>query len=371
MPAARTTYPDVPLEFQDPSWTKAFENAYAQAVARFMKELPGQMLAPALEPVLRPYLLRPGKRIRPRLFCAGWRIFSQGQPTPAWLLQPATGLELFHNFVLIHDDLIDDALTRRGLPALSAAIADSLPETARQADSLALVCGDILYSQAVSCFCQPDIPAETQPGLRHRFLQMAAETGSGQALELINATRPMAQVSRDSILETYHLKTTRYTFEAPLQMGAAAAGASTRDIESIRVWTAPLGLAFQIENDLHEFRIPASGEKPALSTDLKAGMKTLLLQRFFSGEGQSRVSEWESMLAVKSLPADQAGELINAIRESAAFLELEDQVQELYEQARKLLRDASYPETVTGSLLALIEALQKLRHHSEARPLPG
>lgn len=334
-----------------------FENSYQATVEEFLQELSETHLSPELFPILKEYLLRKGKRIRPLLCFAGQLLEGKNEPH----FSPAMGLELFHNFVLIHDDIIDQASTRRGLPALQAAIAQSLPCSRQRGEHLALILGDILFSKAVEQFSHNSLPGT----LLMEFLKLVRETGAGEAEELMDMDRPLEAVTEDKILLTYYFKTTRYTFEAPLQMGALCAGAPPEKCQALARLARPLGLAFQIENDLHEVRENrACLESVAL--DLKGGVKTLVFQQFYDQASEEEQQLMNSLTQASKVPTESLEDLLPAIRKSSIIPMLEEKTNALFRQASEFADQAEFSPLESRNLQTLITFLRRLSYHSEA-----
>ena len=122
--------------------------------------------------------------------------------------------------------------------------------------------------------------AERRDAALGHFLRYITDTGAGEIYDILLGTRDIARVSEDDIARMYTLKTTRYTFEAPLVLGALLAGASDEVMGELSRLIEPVGLAFQIQNDLIEYQ-KFKGVNRLRQTDLLEGKKTLLLRAAF------------------------------------------------------------------------------------------
>ena len=234
-------------------------------------------------------MCRKGKRLRPLLFLLADEIFrGAGAALPdddatKGRLAIGVSLELLHAFILVHDDLIDRAETRRGLPTLHRVIESrlsTLSDRGRAGRDLALVLGDVLFALAQKCLLQAPIPAEARARLGAMLLEGMVETGFGEAADIIHGTRDVAKVNPGEIEQMYQLKTTCYTIGCPLTMAAVLNGIDEQGIDALCRIAQPAGLAFQIQNDLQEFsRFEVSDlEVPA---DILEGKKTLLIRAAF------------------------------------------------------------------------------------------
>ncbi len=187
------------------------------------------------------YLERPAKRVRPLLVSAGFRVAQPDTPPDAGVAQFAAGLELLHAFMLIHDDVLDRAPTRRGGPALQHLLGPG-------GDGLAIVAGDHLFARAIEAMLSAPTPraaAATQ-----HILAVCRHTAIGQYLDLALAHEPLSRVNLFETLRVATLKTARYGFVAPLVCGAMLGGAAEETIDVLTRVGRHAGLAFQLTDDL-------------------------------------------------------------------------------------------------------------------------
>jgi geranylgeranyl diphosphate synthase, type I len=191
----------------------------------------------------RDYALRSAKRVRPALFLAGYSL-ARGTPSvPSGLWRFAAGLELLHTFLLIHDDVADQARTRRGGLALHHLLGPG-----RAGEDLAIVVGDHLYSRALEAMLSSGVPGAAET-CRY-YLGVCRHTAAGQYLDLELSRAPLSQVTLFQALRVAHLKTARYGFSAPLVCGAMLAGANVQLCEALERVGRHVGLAYQLRDDL-------------------------------------------------------------------------------------------------------------------------
>ena len=201
---------------------------------------------------LRDYLLRGGKRLRGALLVAGHEA-AGGQREAA--LDPSIGVELLHAYLLIHDDFMDQDDVRRGGPTLHRALGGD-----HLGASLALLCGSLCESWAYQLL-GPGAP------LAARTVEQVI---AGQMADLRG---PRArELSAREIMEVQRAKTGTYTFELPLHLGATLAAAPQALLDALSAYARPLGVAFQIADDLlGTFGAPEMTGKPnATSITLEA-----------------------------------------------------------------------------------------------------
>lgn len=175
-------------------------------------------------------LLQSGKRLRPMLCLLANEMFGGDKQQALW---PALALETFHNFTLIHDDIMDKAPLRRG------------KETVYQkwnAD-IAILSGDAMLAMAFQYALKPKKGAE----LAQQLGRVAIEICEGQQMDLNFET--LGNVTINEYLEMIRLKTAVLLATA-LQMGATVAGATTADIQHLYDFGIAMGISFQLQDDI-------------------------------------------------------------------------------------------------------------------------
>jgi len=188
-----------------------------------------------------------GKRIRPAFCYWGYRAAGGNDGEP--IVRAAAALELFHTFALIHDDVMDESETRRGQASTYARFADARagePGALRFGRSVAVLVGDLAAVLADEALIGSGFPPERLlPALR-RYAVMREEVAAGQFLD-IRGPAPTASADRVA-----SLKTGAYTVEGPLHIGALLAGALPEVLDALSRFARPLGLAFQLRDDLFD-----------------------------------------------------------------------------------------------------------------------
>src|SRR5215475_9032312 len=246
-------------------------------------------------------LLAGGKRLRPAFCYWGWR--GAGGPDCPEIINAAAALELLHAGALVHDDLMDASDTRRGQPSVHRQF--EARHAARRwhgsagvfGMGMAILLGDLLICWTDEMFHASGLPGEALRRGRPVLDRMRTEVFAGQYLDLLGQATGDESVA--GALRVVEFKTTKYTIERPLHLGAALAGAdpagpgtdlaragtdlagSAGDDGSLAAaYTAyglPLGIAFQLRDDiLGVFGDPAQTGKPA-GDDVREGKRTVLL----------------------------------------------------------------------------------------------
>ena len=201
-----------------------------------------------------------GKRIRPLLACAAAAAF-----TEAWqrALPVAVALEIFHNFTLLHDDLMDHSPLRRGQETVYR----------RWGDNTAILSGDAMSIEAYASLAEvadKSLLAELLP----RFSQMALEVCVGQQYDMEFETR--SEVRVEEYMEMIRLKTS-VLLGSSLELGALVGGATAEQARALYAVGIQLGLAFQIQDDLLDVYGDEKTFGKPIGGDIVNAKKTLLL----------------------------------------------------------------------------------------------
>lgn len=235
-----------------------------------------------------------GKRLRPALVVAAFRAFG-GAPTTA-VTQVAAAFELLHTGFVVHDDLIDRDLERRGTPNVAGRFrqrAADLGATADDAaivgDAAAVLAGDLLLFEATRLIATADVPADVRMRLFAILDDAILVSAAGELADVENAARADVP-DTDDLLDAAHDKTAAYSFEAPLVAGAVLAGASPAAQEQLSTAAADLGLAFQLVDDLIGTFGTRRQAGRAPGADLREAKRTPLIGLARRSESWPRVS---------------------------------------------------------------------------------
>lgn len=224
-------------------------------------------------------LLDGGKRLRPTFAYWGWR--SRGGVPDGPIITAAASLEFLQAGALIHDDVMDGSDTRRGRPAAHRRLA-ALHHSRGYVGSSeafgvgsAILLGDLCLSWSDEMLTASGLDPAAVQAARPYFDEMRTEVMAGQYLDLLEQVRGEYDLGR--ALRVARLKTAKYTVERPLHIGAAAAGADSVHLRRLTDYAIPLGVAFQLRDDLlGVFGDPGETGKPA-GDDLREGKRTALV----------------------------------------------------------------------------------------------
>ncbi|MEV5734588.1 polyprenyl synthetase family protein [Streptomyces sp. NPDC052292] len=285
--------PHDPAETAASGGARAVDEDVPGAVGRELRELLDDRLAGChgLDPVFARdvaertarFTRRGGRRIRPRLLWWSLRACGGGDPAHVRVaLRTAAALELLQTCALVHDDLMDQAATRRGGPALHADVTEQYAGTApgpaaqRLGASTAVLAGDLALAWAddvlAGLLLDPGLPRDTAHRLHEVWRVLRTEMVAGQYLDVRGQALSSGTPARS--IRAACLKSALYTVERPLQLGAVLAGADDATTGTLRRAGRCAGLAFQLRDDLDDlFADPRATGKPS-GGDVREGTPT-------------------------------------------------------------------------------------------------
>ncbi len=238
------------------------------------------LVDPILYESIREFCLRDGKRIRPILLALSYKGYRKNPaPMSPSIYYASTCIELLHNFMLIHDDIIDRSDLRRGKPTLHRLLAKAanIPQSNRLGCDLSIVAGDIVYALAIDAFLSINEELKRKERALKYFIQTAVFTAMGEFADTLHSVRGLNTVSEKDVFLNYTLKTARYTFDCPLVVGAILAGAGNKDIKALSKLGLLIGQAFQIQDDVIGIFDTEKNIGKSILSDLAESKKTILV----------------------------------------------------------------------------------------------
>lgn len=218
-----------------------------------------------------------GKRIRPVLMLMAYNLYREDVKS---ILQPATGIEVYHNYTLLHDDLMDRADMRRGKATVHKV----------WNDNVAILSGDAMLVLAYQFMAQ--CASEKLKDVMDLFSQTALEICEGQQLDMEFEQRK--DVKEDEYIEMIRLKTS-VLLAASLKIGAILGGASKEDADALYDFGVNLGLAFQLKDDLLDVYGDPLRFGKNIGGDILCNKKTYLVIKAFehaNTDQEALLSDW-------------------------------------------------------------------------------
>jgi geranylgeranyl diphosphate synthase type I len=310
-----------------------------------------------------------GKRLRARFCHSGWQAVARFGDRDAVatesLWDVCAALEVFQSAALVHDDLIDNSDTRRGRPSAHRALEGAHAQAGWSGDaaafgrSAAILLGDLLVAWSDDLL---EHALERHPlaaSVRAEYARMRRDVTVGQFLDIAEESAWSVN-SADSHLEralrVVSLKSARYSIEQPLVLGAAFAGADDEQLRALRRFGHPVGMAFQLRDDvLGVFGDAAVTGKPA-GDDLREGKRTALVALTRQAIAPSARNLFDELLGDPDLTAEQIGFLQATIESSGALHRVETMIADYAAAADRALSGARLENAAVGDLRDLARA---------------
>lgn len=310
-----------------------------------------------------------GKRLRAR-FCltgrqavadAGGRVTAVGEDAVA----AAGALEIFHAAALVHDDLIDNSDTRRGRPSAHRGIeaahvaAGWTGPAAEFGRSAAILLGDLLVAWSDDLFEEGLRTAPHAAAVRAEYARMRRDVTVGQYLDIAEEAAAASVPDEEHAaraLRVATFKSARYSVQQPLTIGGALAGASPAQRDALARFGLPLGLAFQLRDDvLGVFGDSEVTGKPS-GDDLREGKRTLLIAYAREAVGTGVRRALDELLGDPGLDAQQIAFLQQTIVDSGALDRVEQLISRYATEADRALSGAALDNAAVGALRDLARA---------------
>jgi geranylgeranyl diphosphate synthase, type I len=296
-------------------------------------------------PQLHAVLTSKGKRARGYILLLAYATATQQSPEK--VLRAAVGVELFHLFCMIHDDIIDQALNRRGVATLHQFTEQWLKHQHRQGDlkhigaSQAILWGDLVLALASQLIATTSADPEKLLQAQLTYQQMFTEVVLGQIIDTDMMTR--SEVSLAEVNEKTLLKTALYTFVRPMQLGFALAGSTEATTQFAERFGRALGMAFQVQDDLFDATLTEQEMGKPVCNDVQSGQHTVLSD-FIANNGTEDQKKLLDELFGSRLTQVQQDQVRQLFAESGAVDHAKTQIAQYIAEAEAAIPGLDVPE---------------------------
>jgi geranylgeranyl diphosphate synthase type II len=283
-----------------------------------------------------------GKRVRPVLTMLAYNLYKDD---PLSIMSQALGLETYHNFTLLHDDLMDNADMRRGHETVHK----------KWDANRAILSGDTMLLQAFERVEDCD-PAKL-PAVFKVFIQTTLEIGEGQQLDVEFEKRN--DVTEDEYIEMIRLKTS-VLLACACKVGAIMADAPAEDIENMYKFGEKLGLAFQLQDDLLDvYGNPAVFGKN-IGGDITSNKKTYMLINAFNRATPAQRDELTKWVEAKEFDRNEKVAAVTNLYNEIGIRELcEQKIEQYYQESLVYLAKVSVSDERKAEIKAYAAEMMK------------
>ena len=317
-------------------------NEILEKINSYLDNLPYTREPQSLYEPVKYALSMGGKRIRPSLMLMAYNMFKDD---PESILPTACAIETYHNYTLLHDDLMDNAAMRRGMPTVHV----------KWDANTAILSGDSMLVLAFQRMmqCAPD---KLKPVL-DLFTETSLEIGEGQQYDL--DFEPRTDVTEDEYIEMIRLKTS-VLLACSLKLGAIQAGAPAADADNLYKFGELMGLAFQLQDDyLDVYGDPAVFGK-AIGGDILCNKKTYMLINAYNRTGDDMRGELTRWVTAEEFDPAEKIAAVTAIYDKVGIKELAEQkINYYFDQSRKYLAAVNVPDERKAVLAGYTDKMMK------------
>lgn len=311
----------------------------------YLVQLPYDRRPASLYEPIRYVLSMGGKRIRPVLMLLSYNLFKED---PETILMPACALETYHNYTLLHDDLMDNADLRRGHETVHK----------KWNANTAILSGDSMLVLAYQRMqqCSSDKMAEVLA----LFTETALEIGEGQEYDMAFEHRD--DVSEEEYIEMIRLKTS-VLLACALKIGAILAGASKEDADNLYRFGEQIGLAFQLQDDFLDVYGDTRVFGKAIGGDITSNKKTFMLINALNHANEEQRRQLESWIGATEFDRDEKVAAVTRLyNEIGIDRKAQDKIAYYFEQSRKYLQAVSVDESRKAELAAYAQRMMNRQY---------
>ena len=325
------------------------------------------------------FVLAGGKRIRPMLAILGYKAFSGSKEDD--IIKASAALELIHAFLLIHDDIMDFGEERHSIKTVHRKYRDEYdylftdkgssgkakeknpekepkqsPKASHFGESVAICIGDMTYAYANEIIANSNFNEKLKSKALAWISSVVTSTCFGQIHDIFAGEKKYEYVPKKEIELIHYLKTARYSAEGPLVFGAVLAGASEKSIAELRKIAIPIGMAFQLQDDILNLFSDNGKMGKDCGSDLKERKKTMLILKAMEN-GES--DELLNLLNKRELTQKDVQQIKDMIQETSSLDYSNLLIGKLIGISKMSIRKASIREEAKLELLSLMDRILK------------
>lgn len=314
-------------------------------VNEFLANLPYERKPKSLYEPIRYVLSMGGKRIRPTLMLLGYNLFKDN---PEKILMNAVALETYHNYTLLHDDLMDNADLRRGHETVHK----------KWDANTAILSGDSMLVLAYERMAQCD--EKHLAKVLKLFTTTALEIGEGQQFDMEFENRN--DVKEEEYIEMIRLKTS-VLLACALKMGAILADASDEDAENLYKFGEQIGLAFQLQDDYLDVYGETKVFGKEIGGDITSNKKTYMLINAFNLADEAQRAELQKWVDAKEFDRKEKVAAVTRLYNEIGIDKMaQDKIAYYFEQSKKYLDAVNVPAERKEELAKYAQKMMKRQY---------
>lgn len=290
--------------------------------------------------ILKDFTLRKlSKRIRPTFMIYGYKCVNSNDEEE--IIKASLSVELLEASLLIHDDVMDNDIKRRGGRSVWKMCQEHYRDSSRQnprkrGKNIAIIAGNICFGLAIDIIVASQFYPELRTKAIRKFSEIYIDTGFGQQLDVLSEGNKTV-IDEEIISLIQEMKTAKYTIEGPLHLGAILGdGGSTESLKILSDYGIPLGCAFQIQDDI--LGLFGSEEKigKPVGSDIREGKQTLLIFETLKRSNTLQRKKLLNVLHKKEISQMELDLVKEIVKETGALECVKNKAVSLATQAKKI-----------------------------------
>jgi len=288
-------------------------------------------------------VLAGGKRLRPALMYYGY--VAVGGKELKKMLKTSISIELIHTFLLIHDDIIDRDVIRHGIDSVNEHYSKIgkkfFPKNDNKhfGNSMAIIFGDMVSALGNQVIFESGFDTELVMKALFKLQSIVSYTVIGQVKDV--CIEYAEEAKEKEVLKMYEYKTAKYTIEGPLHLGAILGGANEAIIKGLSNYAIPIGVAFQIQDDILGIFGNEKKLGKMVGSDIAEGKQTILVIKAKEKASNEQKKTINKILGNKNLTKKDIETFREIIRDTGALKYAKDLSKKLVLQGKKYLENIS------------------------------
>ena len=341
---------------------EAFKNTVEARLASFFEhqcKLAATSEARQMIERLQQLVLRAGKRSRPRLLKLTYEAY--GGKDSEILVDIALALELQHQFLLVHDDIMDNDTVRYDGPNMLGYYREDFPAGQTDiANSMALMAGNLLFTFACQAILEhSSLSAEQKIAVLKIIQETNIAVHAGQQLDIVNVLTLNPEITEDKLLQTDYLKTSIYSVRQPMQVAAELLALPTDERQKIDTFARFFGILYQLVDDYSDYFVNGSSfETHPKYRDYKQGKITYPLLVALKTADSTDVALLKNNAADKDLTVETLQHVVQILIDCGAQAASKKQIEAYHEQALKSLNLLSIDKESSAGFITMLDSFQ-------------
>jgi geranylgeranyl diphosphate synthase type I len=304
--------------------------------------------------------LQGGKRARPYMATAMYKAF--GGTDEELIGKVGLGLELFHLFCLVHDDVIDKADKRHSVSTVhTVAFQNILRENTKESaehlsNGQAVLVGDLLFAWASESFRDGVGDLENRHRVLRLYFQMIDDVVAGQMIDVGLMAKRVAD--EGLVRKKMELKTATYSFVRPLQIGLALAGGEEMFEQTLQEFGLKAGLAFQLQDDLLDLLSTEEQVGKPCMNDIREGQHTLLSDYFLRHASEEDKQRFSAFFGNRNLKPEECAEILSMMKGAGVVSYAQNELANAFTESTNIAMNSVLPEAAKNVLFSLVSTIK-------------